>query len=234
MSRILIVEDEQHIADGLRYNLEQEGHEASIAPDGKRALEMLLKEHRPADVVILDVMLPGKDGFTVASELRAAGHFVPILMLTARGSAEDVLKGFEAGADDYLPKPFELTILLARVRGLLRRHRWNGPREAPPSDVYAFAGRVIDFAAMEVRSGDTSYPLTVMECDLLRYLVKNAGQPVSRRAILQDVWGLQEGVDTRAIDNFIVRLRRYIEDRPASPKYLQTVRGVGYRFVPQP
>ncbi len=117
MSRILIVEDEQHIADGLRYNLEQEGHEASIAPDGNRALEMLLKEHRPADVVILDVMLPGKDGFAVASELRAAGHFVPILMLTARGSAEDVLKGFEAGADDYLPKPFELTILLARVQG---------------------------------------------------------------------------------------------------------------------
>jgi two-component system, OmpR family, alkaline phosphatase synthesis response regulator PhoP len=100
--------------------------------------------------------------------------------------------------------------------------------------VYAFAGRVIDFAAMEVQFGDKSYPLTVMECDLLRYLVKNAGQPVSRRAILQDVWGLQEGVDTRAIDNFIVRLRRYIEDRPASPKYLQTVRGVGYRFVPQP
>ena len=234
MSRILIVEDEQHIADGLRYNLEAEGHEASIAPDGKRALEMLLKEHRPADVVILDVMLPGKDGFAVASELRAAGHFVPILMLTARGSAEDVLKGFEAGADDYLPKPFELTILLARVRGLLRRHRWNGPRATPPSDLYAFAGRVIDFAAMEVRLGDKSYPLTVMECDLLRYLVKNAGQPVSRRAILQDVWGLQEGVDTRAIDNFIVRLRRYIEDRPASPTFLRTVRGVGYRFVPQP
>ena len=108
MSRVLIVEDEQHIADGLRFNLEAEGHEASIAPDGQRALEILLKERRPADVVILDVMLPGKDGFAVASELRAAGHYVPILMLTARGSAEDVLKGFEAGADDYLPKPFEL------------------------------------------------------------------------------------------------------------------------------
>ena len=234
MSRILIVEDEQHIADGLRYNLEAEGHEASIARDGQRALEILLKERRPADVVILDVMLPGKDGFAVASELRAAGHYVPILMLTARGSAEDVLKGFEAGADDYLPKPFELSILLARIRGLLRRHRWNEPAETPASDVYAFAGRIIDFTGMQVRSGDTSYPLTVMECDLLRYLVKNAGQPVSRKAILQEVWGLHEGVDTRAIDNFIVRLRRYIEDRPAAPKFLQTVRGVGYRFVPQP
>jgi DNA-binding response OmpR family regulator len=233
MSRVLIVEDEQHLADGLRYNLEAEGHEASIARDGQRALEILLKERRPADVVILDVMLPGKDGFAVASELRAAGHYVPILMLTARGSAEDVLKGFEAGADDYLPKPFELSILLARIRGLLRRHRWNKPPEAPAADVYAFAGRTIDFAAMQVRLGDKSYPLTVMECDLLRYLVKNAGQPVSRKAILQEVWGLHEGVDTRAIDNFIVRLRRYIEDRPAAPKFLQTVRGVGYRFVPE-
>jgi DNA-binding response OmpR family regulator len=218
MSRILIVEDEHHIADGLRYNLEAEGHEASIAPNGQRALDMLLGEHRPADIVILDVMLPGMDGFAVAAELRAA-----------------VLRGFEAGADDYLPKPFELEILLARVRGLLRRHRWNEPREvAPPADVYTFAGRTIDFAAMEVRSGDKSYHLTVMECDLLRYLVGKAGQPVSRKAILQEVWNLQEGVDTRAIDNFIVRLRRYIEDRPASPRFLQTVRGVGYRFVPQP
>jgi DNA-binding response OmpR family regulator len=234
MSRVLIVEDEQHIADGLRYNLEAEGHEASIAPDGHKALEILLKERRPADVVILDVMLPGKDGFTVASELRAAGHYVPILMLTARGSAEDVLKGFEAGADDYLPKPFELSILLARIKGLLRRHRWNEPAETPPADAYAFAGRTIDFTAMQIRSGDKSYPLTVMECDLLRYLVKNAGQPVSRKAILQEVWGLHESLDTRAIDNFIVRLRRYIEDRPAAPKFLQTVRGVGYRFVPQP
>ena len=234
MSRVLIVEDEQHIADGLRYNLEMEGHEASIARDGQRALDILLAEGRPADIVILDVMLPGKDGFAVATELRAAGHFVPILMLTARGSAEDVLRGFEAGADDYLPKPFELSILLARVRGLLRRHRWNEPPETPASEVYAFAGRTIDFTAMEVRSGDKSYHLTVMECDLLRYLVKNAGQPVSRKAILQEVWDLHEGVDTRAIDNFIVRLRRYIEDRPASPKFLQTVRGVGYRFVPQP
>jgi DNA-binding response OmpR family regulator len=234
MSRVLIVEDEQHIADGLRYNLEAEGHEASIAPDGERALEILVNERRPTDVVILDVMLPGKDGFAVATELRAAGHFVPILMLTARGSAEDVLRGFEAGADDYLPKPFELSILLARVKGLLRRHRWNEPPEAPVSDVYTFAGRTIDFSAMQVRSGEKAYPLTVMECDLLRYLVKNAGQPVSRKAILQEVWGLHESVDTRAIDNFVVRLRRYLEDHPGAPKFLQTVRGVGYRFVPQP
>ena len=248
MSRILIVEDEQHIADGLRFNLEAEGHQATIASDGEQALALLIEERQPFDAIILDVMLPGKDGFAVASGLRAAGHYVPILMLTARGSAEDVLRGFGAGADDYLSKPFDLSILLARVNGLLRRRRWNerdsaasdvvtataAATDAEPADVYTFSGRTIDFAAMEVRARGKAHRLTVMECDLLRYLVKNAGQPVSRRAILQEVWGLHEGVDTRAIDNFIVRLRRYIEDRPAMPRFLQTVRGVGYRFVPQP
>jgi DNA-binding response OmpR family regulator len=237
MSRILIVEDEQHISDGLRFNLEAEGHEALVAADGERALDLLLKERRTFDVVVLDVMLPGKDGFTVAAELRAAEQYLPILMLTARGRPEDVLRGFEAGADDYLPKPFELTILLARIHGLLRRRRWNEqdapePDEAQAqADVYTFAGRTLDFGAMEVRALGKSHRLTQMECDLLRYLVKNAGQAISRGTILEDVWGLHESTDTRAIDNFIVRLRRYLEDRPASPKILLTVRGVGYKFV---
>jgi len=235
VSRILIVEDEQHISDGLRFNLEAEGHEALVASDGEQALDLVLKERRVFDVIVLDVMLPGKDGFTVAADLRAAEQFVPILMLTARGRPEDVLRGFEAGADDYLPKPFELAILIARVNGLLRRRRWN-EQDAPSSgeaaaDTYTFAGRTLDFGAMEVRWQDRSYPLTQMECDLLRYLVKNAGQAVSRGAILENVWDLHESTDTRAIDNFIVRLRRYLEDRPASPKILQTVRGVGYKFV---
>jgi DNA-binding response OmpR family regulator len=234
MSRILIVEDEEHIADGLRFNLEAEGHEPTVARDGERALELLLEERRPFDVAILDVMLPGKDGFAVAAELRAAGQFVPILMLTARGRPEDVLKGFEAGADDYLPKPFELAILLARLNGLLRRRRWNEQEPAPVEpDTFTFAGRTLDFTAMEIRVGDTSYRLTQMESDLLRYLVRNAGQPVSRGAILENVWDLHEQTDTRAIDNFIVRLRRYLEDRPASPKFLLTVRGVGYKFQPE-
>jgi two-component system, OmpR family, alkaline phosphatase synthesis response regulator PhoP len=240
MSRILIVEDEQHIADGLCFNLEAEGHDPSVARDGETALKWILDERRVFDAVVLDVMLPGKDGFLVASELRRGGQFVPILMLTARGRAEDVLRGFESGADDYLPKPFELAILIARLNGLLRRRRWN--EEAPPADTngsrpaetFAFAGRTLDFAAMTVRAGGKAYQLTLMECELLRYLVKNAGQPVSRRAILENVWGLDESTDTRAIDNFIVRLRRYIEDRPASPRFLQTIRGVGYKFVPDP
>ena len=235
MSRILIVEDERHIADGLRFNLTAEGHEAIVAGTGEKALDVLLTERQPVDVVVLDVMLPGKDGFAVASELRAAGHFVPILMLTARGRPEDVLRGFESGADDYLPKPFELSILMARVRGLLRRRRWNeqdAPPATPASDTYSFAGRTLDFAAMEIRAQGTSYRLTQMECELLRYLVKNAGRPVSRGTILEDVWGLHEQTDTSAIDNFIVRLRRYLEERPASPRFLVTVRGVGYKFVP--
>jgi DNA-binding response OmpR family regulator len=238
MSRILIVEDEQHIADGLRFNLEAEGHEAVAVPDGEQALDLLLKDRRVFDIIVLDVMLPGKDGFTVATELRAAEQFLPILMLTARGRPEDVLLGFEAGADDYLPKPFELSILLARINGLLRRRRWNEQDAPEPddvrTDVYAFAGRTLDFAAMEVRALGKSHRLTQMECDLLRYLVKNAGQAVSRGTILEEVWGLHESTDTRAIDNFIVRLRRYIEDRPATPKILLTVRGVGYKFVPEP
>jgi DNA-binding response OmpR family regulator len=236
MSRILIVEDEQHLADGLRFNLEAEGHDATVADSGERALQLLLGDRVPFDVVILDVMLPGKDGFDVARELRAAGQYVPVMMLTSRGRPEDVLRGFEAGADDYLPKPFELSILLARVHGLLRRRLWNEQDVAPDTNAqqFTFAGRTLDFTAMEVKARGTSYRLTQMECELLRYLVRNAGRAISRGTILADVWGLNEETDTRAIDNFIVRLRRYIEDRPDSPKYLLTVRGVGYKFVAAP
>jgi DNA-binding response OmpR family regulator len=198
-------------------------------------VDLLLSDRGRFDVVILDIMLPGKNGFEVASTVRAAGQFVPILMLTARGRPEDVLKGFEAGADDYLPKPFELSILIARLGGLLRRGRWSQQQQAAvpaASDVFTFANRTLDFSAMEVRAKGTSHPLTLMECELLRYLVKNAGKPVSRKAILEEVWNLHEETDTRAIDNFIVRLRRYLEDDPAKPQFLLTVRGVGYKFVP--
>jgi DNA-binding response OmpR family regulator len=240
MSCVLIVEDEQHLADGLRFNLEAEGHQAVIVADGVEAIARLLTERDRYDAVILDVMLPGKDGFEVASSLRAAGQYVPILMLTSRGRPEDVLRGFESGADDYLPKPFELAILLARLRGLLRRGRWSqqqapvapAPANGTVPDVFSFAGRTLDFSAMEIRTRDASHPLTLMECELLRYLVKNAGKPVSRKAILEEVWDLHESTDTRAIDNFVVRLRRYLEDHPSSPRFLLTVRGVGYKFVP--
>lgn len=236
-SSVLIVEDEKHLADGLRFNLEAEGYAVETVPDGERALALLLGERRRFDVVVLDVMLPGADGFSVASELRRAGSFVPVLMLTARGRAEDVLRGFESGADDYLPKPFELTVLIARIRGLLRRRDWlRLDQEATPpppaeSDTFMFAGKTIDFGALELRTGERALRLTLMEAHLLRHLVARAGQVVSRKTLLEDVWGLHEDTDTRAIDNFIARLRKYIEDEPSRPRHLLTVRGVGYRFV---
>jgi DNA-binding response OmpR family regulator len=175
-------------------------------------------------------MLPGKDGFAVVAELRAARQFVPVLMLTARGRAEDVLKGFGAGADDYLPKPSDLSILLARIRGLVRRSGWMRPAQ----DRYAFAGKSIDFDTLELRVGDRTLPLTLMEANLLRHLIQHEGKAVSRKAMLEQVWGVHEDTDTRAIDNFIVRLRRYIEREPARPQHLLTVRGVGYRFIAEP
>jgi DNA-binding response OmpR family regulator len=229
--RILIVEDEQHLADGLKFNLDAEGFMADVVDTGERALEKLLgagREHY--DLVVLDVMLPGIDGFAVVSELRAARQFVPVLILTARGRPEDVLKGFAAGADDYLPKPTELAILMARTNGLLRRSAWS--RRA--ADIYAFGGRTIDFDALELRVGERTFPLTLMEANLLRYLIQHEGRAVSRKAMLEDVWSLREDTDTRAIDNFIVRLRRYIEHDPSAPQHLLTVRGVGYKFVADP
>jgi DNA-binding response OmpR family regulator len=244
MSRILIVEDEQHIAEGLRFNLIAEGHEVEVVDTGEAALAQFSAPPTRFDLVILDVMLPGISGFGVVSRLRRAGQFVPVLMLTARGRPDDVLQGFESGADDYLPKPFELPILIARVQGLLRRREWfrlghGGAEAGQPSAVparsrFTFRDRTIDFEKLEVEVGDKTMPLTVMEASLLRYLVDHEGKPVSRKTILEKVWGVREDTDTRAIDNFIVRLRRYLEDDPGSPRHLQTVRGVGYRFVAEP
>jgi two-component system, OmpR family, alkaline phosphatase synthesis response regulator PhoP len=240
MSRILVVEDEHHLADGLRFNLNAEHHDVEVVDNGEAALAQLLAEPARFDLVILDVMLPGITGFAVVAELRRAGQFVPVLMLTARGRPEDVLQGFEAGADDYLPKPFELPILLARVRGLVRRREWFqrglDRQDAPPAAItrFTFSGRSIDFELLEVTVGERRMALTLMEASLLRYLVEHEGRPVSRKTILEKVWGVREDTDTRAIDNFIVRLRRYLEDQPERPRHLLTVRGVGYRFVANP
>jgi two-component system, OmpR family, alkaline phosphatase synthesis response regulator PhoP len=285
--RVLIVEDEQHIAAGLRFNLEAEGYEVHTVETGEAALELLLApaqlapeqvtsnqvtsnqvtsnqltsaelapEQVPFDVIVLDVMLPGKSGFEVVSELRQAGQFVPTLMLTARGRPEDVLLGFAAGADDYLPKPFELAILIARIHSLLRRKQWlrvnsskndnskndaskNGAPavdspKAEPRDSFVFGDKSIHYDLLQLRVGDHVYPLTLMEANILRYLIDREGQTVSRKNMLQEVWGLHEDTDTRAIDNFIVRLRRYLEQDPARPRHLLTVRGIGYRFVALP
>lgn len=258
MSRVLVVEDEAHIAQGLRFNLEAEGYSAEIVGDGETATDRLLEKKEDFDAVVLDIMLPGKDGFSVVSELRAARNFVPVLMLTARSRPEDVLKGFAAGADDYLPKPFDLSILLARLQGLLRRSQWMRASHAAvdssaadrmlaasdagkidPGNIgdfgtFSFAGKTIDFGTLELRTRDNLIHLTLMESELLRHLIRNDGRVVSRKQILEEVWGLHEDTDTRAIDNFIVRLRRYIEDDPGQPRHLLTVRGVGYRFLAKP
>jgi len=240
MSWILVVEDEQHLADGLRFNLEAEGYQVQVVETGEEALNILLAEPSKFDVVVLDVMLPGKDGFAVISDLRHAGQYIPTLMLTARGHPDDVLRGFAAGADDYLVKPFELAILIARIRGLLRRREWlsasmNTISAVPqPMELYTFGDKALHFDLLELRVRDQVFPLTLMEANVLRYLVRNEGKPVSRKAMLENVWGLRDDTDTRAIDNFIVRLRRYIEDDPTHPRHLLTVRGLGYRFVSSP
>ncbi|AMY07849.1 Mycobacterial persistence regulator A [Luteitalea pratensis] len=237
MARLLVVEDEPHLAMGLRFNLEADGHEVDVAGDGETALTRLGGETGMFDAVLLDVMLPGKNGFEVARELRARGDYVPILMLTARGRPEDVLQGFDAGVDDYLPKPFELPILLARMRSLLRRSTWARSAPAPPErapEVYTFGGNTFDPSTLELRVGTMPYHLTAMEADLLQYLLQNAGKVVSRKAILEDVWDLHEDTDTRAIDNFIVRLRRFLNEDPSKPRHVITVRGRGYRFIAEP
>jgi DNA-binding response OmpR family regulator len=249
VSRLLVVEDEAHLAQGLRFNLEAEGHSVELAGDGETAVERLAQARGKFDAVVLDVMLPGMDGFAVVSALRRAKNYVPVLILTARGRPEDVLEGFAAGADDYLPKPFELRIFLARLQGLLRRSAWLAGTNQPASSKekigrterngaaaeengkFSFHGKTLDFNTLELRSGRNTIQLTLMEAKLLRHLIRNAGRTISRKSILEDVWGLREDTDTRAIDNFIVRLRRYVEDDPSKPRHLVTVRGVGYRFV---
>jgi DNA-binding response OmpR family regulator len=239
MSRILIVEDEVHLARGLRFNFEAEGYAVVTVENGEDAVDLLAKQPGGFAAVVLDIMLPGKDGFWVVSEFRRRNIFVPVLILTARSRPEDVLKGFESGADDYLAKPFELSILLARLRSLLRRTQWMkvalpgdaAVAESAKPDVISIGDKTVDFTRLELHTGGEVIHLTLMEAELLAFLVRNAGRPVSRKQILDQVWGLHEDTDTRAIDNFVVRLRRYLEDDPSAPRHLLTVRGVGYRFV---
>ena len=238
MNRVLIVEDEDHLAAGLKLNLEAEGYAADVEDTGEAALERLVAGGAAAvDVVLLDVMLPGLDGFEVVRRLREARRFVPVMLLTARSHTDDVLRGFEAGADDYLPKPFDLPILLARIQGLLRRRRWlqgDEAGQAAEADEYSFAGRHVDFRNQVLRRDRAEHLLTLMEATLLRYLLQHAGETVSRRTLLEEVWGVRQDTDTRTVDNFVARLRRYIEAEPSHPRHLLTVRGVGYRFVEEP
>lgn len=239
---IVVVEDEEHLAQGLLFNLQAEGYRTHHESDGDSALAYLLHPDQPIAAVVLDCMLPGTDGVDIVRALREAQLFTPVLMLTARSRPEDTLEGIEAGADDYLAKPFDLSILLVRIKSLLRRTAWQRdpvtaaqqtqPSGPPPE--YAFNHRTIRFDELELIAPNRTTHLTVMEADLLRYLTEREGQIVSRKEILEQVWRVHEDTDTRAIDNFIVRLRRYIEDDPSNPQHLITVRGVGYRFIGDP
>jgi len=245
---IAVVEDEEHLAQGLLFNLQAEGYRTHHEADGDSALDWLLNTPEPPAAVLLDVMLPGQDGFSIVRALREAGRFVPVLMLTARGRSEDVVEGFSAGADDYLPKPFDLNILLARLAGLLRRVHWTATTESPAAageaapaaeespqqPRFGLGDRTIDLEALEIRGPGDTIHLTVMEADLLRYLLERPGKIIARKELLENVWRVHEDTDTRAIDNFLVRLRRYLEPNPAHPIHFLTVRGVGYRFVPEP
>jgi DNA-binding response OmpR family regulator len=239
--RILLVEDEEHLAAGIRFNLELDGYEVETIADGLRALDRLAPESDgPAweagpdiDLVVLDVMLPGLDGFQIVKRMRAAGNYTPVLMLTAKGLPEDVVEGLEAGADDYLPKPFDLPVLLARVRGLLRRSDWaRAPAEGTAAPARVGAAEV-DFANFELRRGETTLRLTLLEAMLLKLLVERRGQVVTKAEILEKVWNLNPDTETRAVDNFVMRLRRYLEEDARSPRLLETVRGVGYRLTGQ-
>jgi DNA-binding response OmpR family regulator len=232
MPRILVVEDEAHLAEGLRYNLEAEGHTVEVVADGRSAAERIGRGDPPVDLVVLDVMLPEMSGFEVARRVRATGNYLPILMLTAKDEAVDRVRGLEEGADDYLTKPFELEELLARVRGLLRRRRWDGvePRdEASRSE--RFGDVTVHFDRFELETPRGPVQLTTREAALLRALIDREGDAVTRGELLEDVWGLKPGTRTRVVDSFVARLRKYIEEDPSRPCHIVSVRGHGYRFV---
>ena len=235
MARILIVEDEESLATGIKFNLELDGHDVDVVDDGRAALDRLAPPTGAPDqdLVILDVMLPGLDGFEVARRARESGNYAPILMLTAKGMPEDVVRGLEAGADDYLPKPFELPVLLARVKGLLRRRDWaRGPGNGP--EIVRIGETEVDFRSFELQAPQVHVRLTLLEAMLLKHLVQNAGRIVSKAELLEKVWNVSPDSETRSVDNFVARLRRYLEPNPRFPRFLHTVRGAGYKLTPEP
>jgi DNA-binding response OmpR family regulator len=235
--RVLLVEDEAHLAAGIRFNLELDGYEVETIGDGLRAVERLAPapdgpvwDALPIDLVVLDVMLPGLDGFQIVERMRQSGNYTPVLMLTAKGLPEDVVQGLEAGADDYLPKPFDLTVLLARIRGLIRRRDWA--RAPAEGGALARVGTAdVDFANLELHKGAQTVRLTLLEAMLLKLLVERRGQVVTKAEILEKVWNLNPDTETRAVDNFVMRLRRHLEEDARNPRHLETVRGVGYRLA---
>jgi two-component system OmpR family response regulator len=229
----LVIEDEEHLAAGLKLNLELEGYAADVAMTARDAGERLLRADA-YDAIVLDVMLPDVDGFELCRKLRQAGNYTPVIMLTARSAAEDRVRGLEAGADDYLVKPFELEELLARVRSLLRRRSWERAEEAAPARTkrVQIGSASIDFDSHEVLVRSQRLKLTRLELDLVRYFVEHPGRVIGRDELLEQVWKLRNYSTARTVDNFVSRLRRHFEDDPAEPRHFVSVRGAGYKFVP--
>ncbi len=228
---ILIVEDEAHLAEALAHNLQFEGYSTTVAYDGEEGLR--LAQTMQFDLILLDIMMPKMDGLEVCRRIRATGSRVPILFLTAKSSDADRLLGLKVGADDYIPKPFLLEELILRIQGIFRRQDWY---RTPPEqkDVFTFGDNTINFLTFEAESGGRRISLTEKECMLMKLLVERKNQVVSREEILERVWGYRFSTSSRTIDNFIVRLRRYFEPDPKDPTFIHSVRGVGYRFTPQP
>jgi len=240
MSHILVVEDEEHLAFGIKFNLEAEGHAVTMAGDGQLALERMAAAAPQVDLVVLDIMLPGMSGYAVCEAIRAAGNDLPIVMLTARTLVEDRIRGFDAGTDVYLQKPFDLEELLSVVRNLLvRRSRGERPPaaaagESAPDPVYRFGTAEVNFDTWEVRVRGQPVKLTSLEMKLLKYLVDHEGKVVPRKELLENVWGLTRAPATRTVDTFMLALRKYLEEDPSKPVHFLSVRGTGYRFVAVP
>ncbi len=237
--RLLVVEDEEHLAAGLKLNLELEGYDVDVATSARAASERLVVSAQSAgyDAIVLDVMLPDLDGFELCRRLREAGNFVPVVMLTARSSAEDRVRGLEAGADDYMVKPFSLEELLARVRSMLRSREWEGGRRSTPSlgtRLFSFGRARVDFETHDVVVDGEPIKLTQLELDLLKYFSENPLRVLSREELMEKVWKLRNYAYTRTVDNFIARLRKHFEEDATDPRHFLSVRGAGYKFVPEP
>jgi len=234
--RILVVEDEEAIARGLRFNFEREGHQVDLASSGPTALELYESAQPPVDLVVLDLMLPEMSGYEICRALRRLDLDIPVLALTARTLTEDKIQAFDCGVDQYMTKPFSLPELLSRVRNLLdkRRRHLDQRTIRPTENVVRFSDVAVDFGRFELRHREEVHPLTTREQELLRYFLENDGVVLSRARLQSEVWKDSADISSRSIDNFVMRLRRMIEDDPSSPRHLLSVRGTGYRFVREP
>jgi len=232
---ILVVEDEQHLGAGIKYNLEAEGYRVTLVDDGQTAMRLFTADHYAFDLIVLDLMLPGMSGYRVCESIRETGSQVPILILSARSLAEDRTRGFDLGANQYLTKPFDLDELLSRVRNLLRHsQRSEVPDKTPPSKKLSelvFGNAYVNFETYEVRIGQEQIKLTHKELQLLRYFAENEGRVISRQELLSEVWEMVGDMQTRSVDQFILRLRKTFEQDPANPQHFITLRDAGYRFT---